>query len=162
MKFSNQVLREDLAEKVTFGETQIVATWVSVGELSRRREQSAQMPRAGRCHGSWRNSSRASEETPAFAAGVVGAGGAEEECALVACREGLEHLRAGSGGQRWGDPPETQVARAREAAARAGQEQGRSSRGLCFSAGEAAAFKTNREWGVSGEGEARAFGLGNS
>lgn len=44
----------------------------------------------------------------------------------------------------------------------AGQEQGRSSRGLCFSAGEAAAFKTNREWGVSGEGEARAFGLGNS
>lgn len=129
MKFSNQVLREDLAEKVTFGETQIVATWVSVGELSRRREQPAQMPRAGRCHGSWRNSSRASEETPAFAAGVVGAGGAEEECALVACREGLEHLRAGSGGQRWGDPPETQVARAREAAARAGQEQGRSRAG---------------------------------
>lgn len=66
------------------------------------------------------------------------------------------------GGQRWGDPPETQVAWAREAAARAGQEQGRSSRGLRFSAGEAAAFKTNREWGVSGEDEARAFGLGNS
>lgn len=103
MKFSNQVLREDLAEKVTFGETQIVATWVSVGELSRRREQPAQMPRAGRCHGSWRNSSRASEETPAFAAGVVGAGGAEEECALVACRKGLEHLRAGSEGGRGGE-----------------------------------------------------------